>query len=84
MIKLTTETIIFNIVTDQTFHILNFICLFVKQYIYACRCKQVKPSIAKFKNKLKKYSAVQLFNASRDMKYEKICKYWSPVLSCFD
>ena len=32
---LTTETILFNRIVDSKFHVANFVCLIVKQYIYA-------------------------------------------------
>ena len=43
------QDIIFNTVNDQTDHIVNFICILTKQYIYRCRCQGSKPTVVRCK-----------------------------------
>ena len=37
------ESIIFNQVHDSCYHISNFICIVLKQYLYSCKCVSILP-----------------------------------------
>ena len=68
------STVIFNRLIDQLYHIKNFICLVVKQYIYAKRCLKEPLVIEELKRLIsnlcntEKYIAIKNGNVSKHYK----------------
>ena len=60
-------------------HILQFVCLLIKQYLYRCRCQYIKPSPGKLKTEIEYIYALELFNAKKEFMLNKFVAKWRPI-----
>ena len=61
-------------------HILFFVNMFIKQFIYKNRCSKSKCSLAKLMVELELHYQVEAAIAKRENKWGKHCKKWSPII----
>ena len=62
-------------------HIINFICIFAKQYIYRMRCNKQKPNIIGFWSELESFQEIEFFVAKRNFTVNKHIRKWSPIFT---
>ena len=71
---------VFNVVVEPGAHIVNFVTVFLKHFLYSCRCQKIKPSELMFEKKLEAHVETERFNAKREKTYTKFVKRWSPII----
>ena len=76
-----TQDILFSNIHTVDSHVYNFVCTFLKQFIYKCRCKSIQPTTNKFVIELKYYHNIELAIAKQENKLFKHVKYWSPIFT---
>ena len=77
---LTFEDFLFNRINVHNSHILHFVLIFTKQYIYKCRCCNKKPRREALIQELKYLHDVEWFNAcNSEQQKRKFIKRWSPT-----
>ena len=79
--NLTFKCLLLNQMMENPMHIMNFISVFIKQYIYRCRCQSVKPNVQQVLIELKKLHDVEYYIAASDHKTQKHIVRWSPIFS---
>ena len=72
---------IFNLVHENKYHIVNFVTVFLKQYIYRCHCLGKKLNIRSFWTELEHFHNLEFANAIVENRVSKHYKKWSPILS---
>ena len=70
-----------NCTNDNPTHIINFVTLFIKQYIYSCKCGNKTPSVEGVLVSLQKLQNVEYANAKTENTLVKHKKKWSPIFS---
>ena len=73
--------IIFNRTHINKFHVLNFITIFVKQYIYRMRCKGSQPSIQGMILEIEFFHSIEWANAKVAGRTCQHKKRWSPFFN---
>ena len=71
------QSVLNNRVVKTVHHVVNFICLFAKQHIYAQRCLKKQLSIAHFKRSLLQVENMEKYIAMKNGKIELHDKKWS-------
>ena len=75
----TYETIMLGKVHVNRSHILNFITLMGKQFLYRQRCLQKNVRLNDFIAQVDFQHKIELFNSKRNMRISKHIKKWSPI-----
>ena len=70
--ELTVANVLLNQVAEDPQSVTNFICLAIKQYIYAHRCQKLNLSKHEVTNVVEKYRSIEKYYAIKDNTY---CKY---------
>ena len=70
---------IFNRLHNNSCHIINFISILLKQYLYRCRCMGKNPSKIGILKEIESLFKVETANAKLNNGYTKHCKRWSPL-----
>ena len=78
-IELNATNLIFNTVIGKPTHIINFVTIFIKQYVYRQCCKKVLPCVSQMKQELETCKNGEIFMARRDGNEAKMCSRWSPI-----
>ena len=73
------KTYLFDLVTDPTVPIVQFILIHVKQFIYHNRCKKTKPILQVWQKEISDLHNIELFTAKRNNTVNKMQKRWSPM-----
>ena len=60
-------------------HICTFIVVAIKQYLYSCRCQNVKPSKLIMESEIEYIYRLKIFYAEIENKVGKIEKKWRPI-----
>ena len=71
------DKVLLNTIHDKPAHILNFICLVFKQYIYSSRCRQIQPNCAEFVHLVKKIRNMEKYIAIKNGKIVKYNLKWN-------
>ena len=71
---------IFNYSHENPKHIINFVTIFLKQYIYACRCQGRIPRVPKFVYRLEMYHLTEYYSAKTNGQIKKHEKRWDPII----
>ena len=71
------KELIFNTVHGSPEHVLNFIILFTKQYIYSCKCQGTKPGVQIWEKKLKYQHELELHNSKYTHGVDRHIRKWS-------
>ena len=79
VIELSLKTFILNKLHECQNHIMNFISVCIKQYLFRCPCQDVKPNLNKFKCEILLLQDVKWFNAKRLFTVKTHVKKWGPV-----
>ena len=75
---------VFNRIHDDCNHVLNWICIVLKQFIYKRRCGKQKPMKMLFELELKSKIRMEKHIAERKGSVEKFTRKWSPILYLAD
>ena len=67
--------------STKKYHIVNFISIFLKQYLYRCRCQKKQPNVSCFIRELEEYHYVEYVIAYSEGREKKHVKRWGPVMS---
>ena len=70
---------LFNTVVNPKYHIINFLCIYVKQFIYKNRCQNKRISVQKFMVELELHQKIEYEIAKQELKVHKHVKRWSPI-----
>ena len=73
------KAFIFSWVMNQEQHILNFVSIFLKQFIYRCRCQMKKPNVQQCIYELNKLQHIDYCIALQENKIGKHINRWSPI-----
>ena len=76
---ITKYSFIFNTLHNNRFHIVNFIGILMKQFIYKNRCLKKKISIIAFLKELEQNYLIESANAHRSNRIPAFTKRWSPI-----
>ena len=76
--------VLFNVTGLPKKHIVNFVLVVMKQYLYRCRCNNTKPHVKAFENEIYYIQRLELFNAKNENKVTSHTKRWSPILTELD
>ena len=75
----TMEAWILNETQPNPKHVINFIVLHAKQYLYKQRCLGKMPSLQSWLNDLLYIKKIELFNSKREMRLCQFKQYWNPI-----
>ena len=64
---------------DKPQHVVNYLVIIIKQYIYSLRCLNQTPSIAGMKNVIEKQYNVEYFIAKTEHVESKFHRKWKPI-----
>ena len=70
---------LFNYCGTPSYHITNFVMIFIKQYVYRCRCNGTIPNVTAMKNELEYLQKIEWFNSCRENQKKKHILRWSPI-----
>ena len=70
---------ILNSVHENPNHVINFVTIFLKQYLYRNRCMNKKPTKEGFLIQLINHQNMEFSNAKRNRKTGKHKKRWKPL-----
>ena len=70
---------LFNTVVEKKNHIVHFLCIFIKQYIYRMRCLGKKPTVKSLIIQIELHHTIELSIARSVHKVVKHNKKWSPI-----
>ena len=68
---------ILNNIHDNPTHIINFVCILLKQFLYKHRCLGKTPTKEKFVVELTVHHNIEFANVKRDNVLKKHVKKWS-------
>ena len=77
--KFVPQNIIFNHLHPKPQHIINFLTLVTKQFIFRTKCLNQKITWNKLCNEFKLIENIELHNAIRSKNIGKHMKKWSPI-----
>ena len=60
-------------------HVGNFVLLFIKQYVYRCKCSKTKPNLKALQSELSYIQKVEWFNSKVENRTSKHIQYWGPI-----
>ena len=75
------EAFLFNYVIKKEMHVINYISLFIKQYLYKCRCMKNKPKLQQVMSELRNQYLRDTFNARINNHIGKHNNKWRPMLN---
>ena len=79
-----TRSVLFNLViNNKTSHVINFIVLITKQYIFRCKCYDVIPSVNQLFSEIANIRRVELCNSWSSGSSTKVYNKWRPVKNIF-
>lgn len=79
-VNLNPRNVIFNQVATPKKHVINFLILVAKQFIYRCKCQDVKPTVSNYKNEIKMIYLIEHHNVVIQGKGVSWVQYkWRPV-----
>ena len=78
-IELTVKNFILSHINVSHYHIINFVCTYMKQFIYRKRCNKEKMSVKAFEKELTNYHEVEFTIAKMERKVAKHKKRWGPI-----
>ena len=67
-------------VVEQGVHIINFVNIMIKQFIYKNRCLNLSVNIGKFENELELLHNTELYIAKRENRLKAHIRRWSPIV----
>ena len=80
ILNLSISTVIFNKMVDIKGHVVNFVCLIAKQYVYRKRCQKDIPSFVELKRMILSIQNVEKYIAVKNNKLSTHLKKWgNPV-----
>ena len=71
-LKLNVKNVLFNSIHETANNVANTICLTAKYYLYRVRCEENSMNCVTFEFKLKRFQAIEKYNA---IKFGKLKKY---------
>ena len=78
-IELNEYTFILNRVHKNKFHIVNFICIFIKQYLYRQKCAQISPTKTGCYKEIEYAYLIEKANSNLDRTYSKFVQKWGTI-----
>ena len=69
-----------NTVMRKKGHILNFVNVFMKQFIYQNRCAQKKPQLQVFLHELQYFHKIEFSLSRKRCTFVKHVARWSPII----
>ena len=80
-LDLRASAIIFNRVTTRKYHVINFLVLVAKQFIYRCRCMKESVIFNVYRRYIKQIEAVEKYIAVKNGKLAMHHKKWAPFVT---
>ena len=77
-INICCKNVILNSIHYKPEHIVNYITLIVKQFIFYCKCANKKPGIVEIMAKIESIYQIEKYNAKHDYTLMKRFKKWLP------
>ena len=77
VVKINATNILFNEICDPKKHVVNFMCLIAKQYIYRCRCLGEKPTLIALVAQIRSVENVEKFIAKKNNKLHVHERNWN-------
>ena len=71
------NSVFMNSINSVTTHIINYICLIIKQYVYRCRCTDNKPVM--WSEEIDRIHDYELFESRNNGQLNRHCKRWMPI-----
>ena len=78
------KDVLLNGVHEKDAHILNFVLVVAKQYVYRCKCLNVLPNIYQYKKELRYLYDIDLFNARKMYRAHIVESKWNPIIELFN
>ena len=75
------EAFILNSIQKNDNHVINFIALVVKHYMYRCKCQGDKPSVKLLKTLIQQQLQIEWCTAKLNNNVKKCKQKWSPICS---
>ena len=75
---------LFSHVHEKASHIMNFVCTFLKQFIYKTRCSKTQPNVIKFIKELEYYHTIEKQIAISESRLMNHYRVWSPIVEFGD
>ena len=72
---------LFSNIHDKPNHIVNFVCIVMKQFIYSCHCAGVALALNKFIKLLEEMQDVEFEIARREHRLVGHVQHWSPIFN---
>ena len=73
------QSYLFNEIHPKADHIINFIAIVIKQFLYKVRCRGETPHVNSIQNEIVYINNIELFNAKQDGTLAKFNKRWGPI-----
>ena len=77
--SLSAKNVVFNLLHDSPTHIANFICTYVKYYIYTCKIQKKRPNYDTVVRRIEVHQEVEKYNAKKVGMINKHCVRWAPI-----
>ena len=71
--------VIFSHLHEDDKHVVNFVCTFIKQFVYKTRCLNEKTVLKRLIDELEYYHNIEFAIAKEEMRVYKHYKTWSPI-----
>ena len=78
------QNYMFCLVPERLTHIVNFVAIHIKQFIYSCKIHKHGMSKKTWLDNLKLIYQMELANARCEHKGSKVIKKWSPIVDVID
>ena len=78
-INMSSKCVILNQLVEPKYHVVNFICLLLKQYIYRKRCLKEKISFQAFKAHVTSIQNIEKYIAQKNNRMGKYRKKWNDL-----
>ena len=79
VVNMSTENKILSRIYEQALHIVNYISIVLKQYVYRCRCSADQPNVWVVKRLVEEKYMIETAIARRENSVNKCKKRWGPV-----
>ena len=73
------SNVIFSTVHESHVHIINFVTVVVKQYLYSCKCQDKTPSVKGARERILLQKNLELYNCNVLNKKKAVYKKWYPL-----
>ena len=72
---------LYNSVHNSGTHVVNFIVIFILQYIYRTQCKGIRPRVETLENELELHHKIEYANAKLSNKLNRHIVKWNPIIN---